>query len=83
MKTRIQRCLFTLGALALAITMALMAPCLWGQQGAQQHSNTAKQDMNAAGRQSKSAAKDAAHGVKQGTKSAYRSTKNGTKKAWK
>jgi hypothetical protein len=83
MKTRIQQC--GLGALALAISMALTAPCLWTQQSKEQNSgasNTAKQDMNAAGRRTKGAAKDAGHGVKQGTKSAYRSTKNGTKKAW-
>ncbi len=63
-------------ALAAALSISLSA----GMASAQTDSG-AKQDMKAAGHETKSAAVDAGHGIKQGTKKAYHKTKRGTKKA--
>ena len=41
---------------------------------------SAKQDMKHAGLETKNAAKDTGHGVKEGTKDAYSDTKHGVKK---
>lgn len=43
---------------------------------------SAKQDMKAAGRDTKDAARDTGHAAKTGTKKAARKTKNGTKDAY-
>lgn len=43
---------------------------------------TAKQDMKAAGQDTKDAAHDTGHAVKRGTKKAVRKTKNGTQDAY-
>ncbi len=67
-----------LGGFALAA--ALSASLSVGVASAQNCSG-AKQDMKAAGHETKNAAVDAGHGIKQGTKKAYHKTKRGTKKA--
>ena len=78
MRTRVQVTTFLLGA-ALAFGPALA----WSQETTPPPDHrTAKQEMRAAGRDTKDAARDTGRGVKKGTKHAYRSTKRGTKKAW-
>ena len=63
-------------ALAAALSVSLST----GLASAQSDSG-AKQDMKAAGHETKDAAVDAGHGIKQGTKKAYHKTKRGTKRA--
>jgi len=63
---------------SLILTAALML-AIPGIAFAQNDSG-AKQDMKAAGHETKAAAKDVGHGVKQGTKKAYHKTKRGVKK---
>ena len=62
-------------AFLLGAVLASAPALAWSQ-------DSAKQDMKAAGHETKNAAKDAAHGTKKGTEKAYNSTKRGTKKAW-
>lgn len=62
--------------LAAAITVSMSA----GFAVAQNDSG-AKQDMKAAGHETKDAAKDTGHGIKQGTKKAYHKTRRGLHKA--
>jgi hypothetical protein len=73
MKKSIEICAVMLGAVLMCGPAFAMT---------QQTDSGAKQDMKAAGHESKAAAKDAAHGAKQGTKKAYHKTKRGTKKAY-
>ncbi len=77
MKTKSQ-----LTALMLGAALVCGSGLGWSQPPAPSQDTSAKQDMKAAGHESKDAAKDAGRGVKQGTKKAYHSTKRGTKKAW-
>jgi hypothetical protein len=58
-------------ALALASSLALTATA-----------QDASQDMRKAGTETKSAAKDTAHGITKGTKKAYHKTAKGTEKAY-
>lgn len=68
-----------LGTLALATALTLsMSGFALAQP---QNDSGTKQDMKAAGHETKDAAKDVGHGVKQGTKKAYHKTKRGVKKA--
>ena len=67
-----------LGNLTLAAALTLAIPSLVYAQP--QNDTGAKQDMKAAGHETKDAAKDVGHGVKQGTKKAYHKTKHGVKK---
>ena len=67
-----------LNSLALAALLTLGVPAFAHAQP--QNDSGAKQDMKAAGHETKAAAKDAGHGVKQGTKKAYHKTKHGVKK---
>jgi hypothetical protein len=65
-----------IGRFALAAALTLSLPAF-----AQPQTDAgAKQDMKAAGHETKNAAKDVGHGVKQGTKKAYHKTKHGVKK---
>ena len=65
-------------AFALTVALSLTAPSatLFAQTG----DSGAKRDMNSAGHETKNAAVDTGHGVKQGTKKGYHSTKHFTKK---
>jgi hypothetical protein len=73
MKKNIQMCAVMLGVVLMCGSAFAMS---------QQTDSGAKQDMKAAGHETKAAAKDAAHGTKQGTKKVYHKTKQGTKKAY-
>jgi hypothetical protein len=77
MKTKWQLSAFILGAVSLCGPgFGLFQPSSPSQDSG------AKQDMKAAGHETKDAAKDTGSGVKQGTKKAYHVTKHDTKKAW-
>ena len=65
---------------SFALAAALSVSLTTGIASAQTDSGT-KQDMKAAGHETKDAAVDAGHGIKQGTKKAYHKTKRGTKRA--
>ena len=67
------------GTLALATALTLTLPNLALAQP--QNDSGAKQDLKAAGHETKAAAKDTGKGIKQGTKKAYHKTKRGVKKA--
>ncbi len=66
------------GAFALAVAFSLTAPS--AALFAQTTDSGAKRDMNSAGHETKNAAVDTGHGVKQGTKKGYHSTRHFTKK---
>lgn len=66
-----------LSALVLGAALAYTPAPGWSQQV-----SGAKQEMKAAGHETKGAAVDAGHGVKQGTKKVYHATKRTTKKVW-
>ena len=63
-----------LGGLALAAALTTFVPV------ASTVAQTATQDTNKAGTETKNAAKDAGSATKKGTKKAYHKTKHGTKK---
>jgi hypothetical protein len=63
------------GAMALAIALATGTANVFAQDGT-------KQDMKAAGHDTKDAAVNTGHGVKTGTEKAYHGTKRGTKKVY-
>jgi len=68
-----------LGTLALATVLAFgTAATIAGAQT----DGTAKQDMKAAGHDTKEAAVDTGHGIKTGTKKGYHKTKHGVKKVY-
>ena len=68
-----------LGTFALATALTLTLPNFALAQP--QNDSGAKQDLKAAGHETKAAAKDTGKGIKQGSKKAYHKTKQGTKKA--
>ncbi len=71
MQTKKQALAWMLGAV-----LAMGGTSGWSQN------NGAKQDMKAAGHDTKHAAQATGHAVKKGSKKAYHATRNGTKKAW-
>lgn len=79
MKTMTSLPTFALGTFLTVGATALFAVPLPQSSSSSQ---SAKQNMQTAGHQTKSAAQHAGRSVKQGTRSAYHSTKRGTKKAW-
>lgn len=70
--------IFTAVVLGAAL---ILAPTLgWSQSSSPTQDDGAKQDIKAAGHETKDAAKDTGHGVKAGTVKATHATENGTKK---
>ena len=64
-------------ALAAALTLSASAIPAFAQTD-----GSAKQDMHAAGHDTKNAAVNTGHGIKTGTKKGYHKTKHGVKKAY-
>jgi Ni/Co efflux regulator RcnB len=71
-----------LSALFLATALVCGPALAFSQPSSPAQDSGAKQDMKAAGHNTKDAAKDTGHGVEQGTKKAYHATKHTTKKVW-
>ena len=67
------------GSLALATALAFGTSAALAVA---QTDGTAKQDIKAAGQETKEAAVDTGHGIKTGTKKGYHKTKHGIKKAY-
>ncbi len=68
----------TAGALILSAALSLTLPS--ATAFAQSSDSGAKRDMKSAGHETKDAAIDTGHGIKQGTKKGYHKTKHGLKK---
>jgi len=71
----------TLTAKFLGAALVLTSALGWSQPYSPTQDNTVKQDLKAAGHDTKDAAKDTGHAVKKTTVKAAHATENGTKKA--